>query len=225
MSKLEPTLSLPEPPGGPPAPGSEGGLSPGRPRSDEAQRAILDATLEVLSETGYDRLTVSAVAHRAGVGKATIYRRWPSKLPLVIEAIEQLPELPCPYTGNLVDDLTMLLGSIVRFLHSTPFARALAVLGAERSHDPELSQRLVPLFDLRRKPLQLVLERAVSRSELPRDIDLDAASDVIMGAINTRFFFTNNVLDPDNVRPFVEAALFGINRLRVQQEERTAKER
>jgi AcrR family transcriptional regulator len=194
---------------------NEGSPGPGRPRSDEAHRAILDATLQLLSDTGYERLTISAIATRAGVGKATIYRRWPSKAPLVIEALEQLPQLPCPDTGSLIDDLTLLIEAFVHDLRTTPLAGVLAVLGGERVHDPELSKLLLPFFLERRKPLQRVLERAVSRSELPPDIDLDASADVIMGPINTRFLFTGGDLDPSIIRPFVEASLFGIHRLRV----------
>jgi AcrR family transcriptional regulator len=67
--------------------------SAGRPRSEEAHQAILDATLALLVEVGFSGLTVEGVAARAGVGKATIYRRWPSKLPLVVEAFRQLPAL------------------------------------------------------------------------------------------------------------------------------------
>jgi AcrR family transcriptional regulator len=187
---------------------------PGRPRSEQAHKAILAATLELLSQVGYDRLTVAAVAGRAGVGKATIYRRWASKLPLVTEAFLQLPELASPDTGNLVDDLAEVLRSFVEIVAATPLAYVLPILAGERARDPELSQMLAPLFKARREPLIRVLERAVSRRELPPDIDLEAAADVIMGPIVTRLFFTGARLDADNVEPFVDAALFGINRLR-----------
>jgi AcrR family transcriptional regulator len=187
---------------------------PGRPRSEQAHRAILDATLELLAKVGYDRLTVAGVAARAGVGKATIYRRWPSKLPLVVDAFLQLPELESPDTGNVVDDLAEVLRRFVEIIDTTPLASVLPVLAGERARDPELAQTLAPVFRARRAPLIDVLERAVARRELPPDIDLEAAADVIMGPIVTRLFFTGADLDPANVRPFVDAALFGINRLR-----------
>jgi AcrR family transcriptional regulator len=187
---------------------------PGRPRSEQAHRAILQATLELLSRVGYDGLTVAAVATRAGVGKATIYRRWPSKLPLVVDAFKTLPELASPDTGDIVDDLVAVLESFLEIVATTPMAFVLPNLASERVRDPELSQVLAPLFKARRAPLVQVLERAVSRRELPPDLDLEAAADVIMGPIVTRLFFTGTELEAGSVRPFVDAALFGINRLR-----------
>jgi AcrR family transcriptional regulator len=163
---------------------------------------------------GYDGLTVAGVAARAGVGKATIYRRWPSKLELVIEAFLQLPELASPDTGNIVDDLSELLRSFVEIIAESPFACVLPILAGERARNPELSQLLAPHFKARREPLIRVLERAVSRRELPPDIDIEAAADVIMGPIVTRLLFTGAELDVTSVEPFVDAALFGINRLR-----------
>jgi AcrR family transcriptional regulator len=156
---------------------------PGRPRSELAHRAILDATLERLSEVGYDRLTVGSVASLAGVAKATIYRRWASKLPLVIEAFSQLPTLASPDTGNVVDDLEAILRSFAEILTTTPLASVLPILAGECAHDPLLSELLAPHIKARREPLIRVLERAVSRCELPPDIDLEAAADVIMGPI------------------------------------------
>ena len=78
----------------------ESAPSAGRPRSEEAHQAILDATLELLAEVGFSALTVEGVASRAGVGKATIYRRWASKLPLVVEAFGELPALEDADTGS-----------------------------------------------------------------------------------------------------------------------------
>ena len=88
---------------------------PGRPRSPAAERAILDATLELLASEGFDRLTVEGVAAAAGVGKATIYRRWPSKLALVLAAVGELSAHPLPEltTARTRDDLVSLLRHII----------------------------------------------------------------------------------------------------------------
>ncbi len=186
----------------------------GRPRSSHAHEAILDATLALLAEKGYERLALEDVAAAAGVGKATIYRRWPSKAPLVIAAYEQLPGLEPPDTGNLADDLATLLRNFARILESTPLPRILPILAAECLHDPELSKLLVPINRERRRPLLGILERAVGRGELPPDLDVAAAADLIVGPIMTRIYFTGEAVRARDIRPFVEAALFGVRRLR-----------
>lgn len=186
----------------------------GRPRSPEAHRAILDTTLRLLAEYGYQRLTVGEVAAVAGVGKATIYRRWASKAPLVIESFSQLPELVAPDTGSVLEDLTLLMRSFVHILETTPLARVLPILAAECLHDPELSKLLVPMNQERRQALLGVLRRATTRGELPPDLDLEAAADLIVGPIMTRVCFTNQPVRPKDVRPFIEAALFGLHHLR-----------
>jgi len=184
--------------------------SAGRPRSEEAHKAILDATLELLIEVGFSALTVEGVATRAGVGKATIYRRWPSKLPLVIEAFSQLPQLEEVDTGNLVDDLKKMLRSYLQLFYTTPLAAVLPSLAGERAHDPQLSERFDPVIRDRRQPLVRALERAVDRGELSPDLDLDLAADLIVGPIAVRLFFAGGKVSPGMVGPMVDLALSGI---------------
>ncbi len=184
--------------------------SAGRPRSEEAHKAILDATLELLVEVGFSALTVEGVATRAGVGKATIYRRWPSKLPLVIEAFSQLPQLEEVDTGNLVDDLKKMLRSYLQLFYTTPLAAVLPSLAGERAHDPQLSERFDPVIRGRRQPLVRALERAVDRGELSPGLDLDLAADLIVGPIAVRLFFTGGKVSPRMVGPMVDLALSGI---------------
>ena len=190
--------------------GPENQPSAGRPRSEEAHKAILDATLELLIEVGFSALTVEGVATRAGVGKATIYRRWPSKLPLVIEAFSQLPQLEEVDTGNLVDDLKKMLRSYLQLFYTTPLAAVLPSLAGERAHDPQLSERFDPVIRDRRQPLVRALERAVDRGELSPDLDLDLAADLIVGPIAVRLFFTGGKVSPRMVGPMVDLALSGI---------------
>lgn len=192
--------------------GSENGQAAGRPRSGEAHQAILDATLALLAEVGFSALTVEGVAQRAGVGKATIYRRWPSKLPLVVEAFGQLPALEDVDTGSLVGDLKLMLRSYLQLFRATPLAAVLPSLAGERAHDPELSKLLEPILRERRQPLRRALERAVARGEIPPDLDLDLAADLVVGPIAVRLFFSGAKLKPEIVDPIVELALRGIGR-------------
>ncbi len=193
-------------------PNHPSGASAGRPRSEEAHQAILDATLALLAEVGFSALTVEGVAGRAGVGKATIYRRWPSKLPLVVEAFRQLPGLEEVDTGSLVDDLDEMLRSYLQLLNASPLAAVLPSLVGERAHNPELSQLFDPVVRERRRPLMHALERAVRRGELPADLDLDLAADLIVGPIAVRLFFTGGKVSPRMVGPALELALQGIRR-------------
>ncbi len=182
----------------------------GRPRSEEAHRAILDATLELLTEVGFSGLTVEGVAQRAGVGKATIYRRWPSKLPLVVEAFGQLPGMEEVDTGSLAEDLKRMLRAYLQVFSSTPLSAVLPSLAGERAHNAELSKLFDPVSIERRVPLRRALERGVARGELPPDIDLELAGDLVVGPIAVALFFKDGRLNPKMVAPMVDLALAGL---------------
>jgi AcrR family transcriptional regulator len=184
----------------------------GRPRSEEAHQAILDATLALLAEVGFSALTVEGVAGRAGVGKATIYRRWPSKLPLVVEAFGGLPSFEDTDTGSLESDLKAMLRSYLELFNKTPLAAVLPALASERAHDPALAELFDPVLVQRRAPLVQALERAVARGEIPADVDLDLAADLIVGPIAVRLFFTGRKIHAKLVDSMVDMALQGIRR-------------
>ena len=184
----------------------------GRPRSEEAHRAILDATLSLLVEVGYSALTVEGIAQRAGVGKATIYRRWSSKLPLVIEAYGDLPAFEESDTGELESDLEKILRSYIRLYNTTPLGAVIPSLAGELPHNPELMDLFAPVVRERRQPLIRALERAAERGEIDPDIDKDLAADLILGPITVRNFFTPGKLNPKMVQPIVRAALGGLRR-------------
>ena len=140
---------------------NNGQQSAGRPRSEEAHQAILDATIELLVEVGFSSLTVEGVASRAGVGKATIYRRWPSKLPLVVEAFGQLPGFEEVDTGSVSEDLKQMLRAYIQAFNSTPLASVMPSLAGERAHNPALSEFYDPVAKQRRQPLIRILQRGV----------------------------------------------------------------
>lgn len=189
---------------------AEGGPSAGRPRSEEAHQAILDATLELLAEVGYSALTVEGIANRAGVGKATIYRRWSSKLPLVVDAFGGLPALEDADTGSLAEDLKTMLRAYLELFHASPLAIVLPSLAGERAHNPELSQLFDPMMKVRRQPLLRAFERAAKRGEVAPDLDHELAADLVVGPIAVRLFFTGGRVRPELVDPIVDLALAGI---------------
>jgi AcrR family transcriptional regulator len=184
--------------------------SAGRPRSEEAHQAILNATLELLVEVGFSALTVEGVASRAGVGKATIYRRWSSKLPLVVEAFGQLPGFEDVDTGNLAEDLKRMLRGYIKVFNATPLSAVLPSLAGERTHNPELSQLFEPVSKDRRQPLVRAFDRAAARGEIPPQLDRELAADLVVGPIAVALFFKGGRLNPKMVGPMVDLALAGI---------------
>jgi len=186
--------------------------SAGRPRSEEAHQAILDATLELLVEVGFSALTVEGIASRAGVGKATIYRRWPSKLPLVVEAFGQLPAFEEVDSGDVATDLVQMLCGYLEIFNSTPLATVLPSLAGERTHNPELSELFDPVSKARRQPLIRALERGVQRGELIAKLDVELAADLIVGPIAVALFFKGGKPSPKMVEPIIELALRGLRR-------------
>ncbi len=156
--------------------------APGRPRSPEADEAIMRATLEVLLEEGFRGLSVDAVRLRAGVGKATIYRRFPDKEALVRAAIASLHRLHAepPDTGSLMTDVAMMWEQGYR---SDPAVTALAPrLLAESASNPEMHAIFrAALIEPRRAYLGTILRRGIERGELREDVDLDVLIDLVAG--------------------------------------------
>jgi AcrR family transcriptional regulator len=184
----------------------------GRPRSEEAHQAILDATLELLIEVGFSALTVEGVASRAGVGKATIYRRWTSKLPLVVEAFGQLPGFEEVDKGKLEVDLKETLKAYLQVFHSTSLGAVFPSLVGERAHNPELSKLLEPVTAHRREPFVRIFERARARGEISEDVDVNLAADLVVGPISVALFFRGRAPSPKMAGPIVDLALSGILR-------------
>lgn len=184
--------------------------STGRPRSEEAHQAILDATLDLLVEVGFSALTVEGVAQRAGVGKATIYRRWPSKLPLVVEAFGQLPGFEEVDSGSLETDLKETLKTYLANFNASSLGAVFPSLAGERAHNPELSKLLEPVAKARREPFVRIFERARERGEISNEVDIGLAADLVVGPISVTLFFRGGTLSPKMVGPIVDLALGGI---------------
>ena len=159
--------------------------APGRPRSAEADAAIVRATLEVLREEGFRGLSVEAVRQRAGVGKATIYRRFPDKQALVRAAVRAIhADLGAPDTGSLKGDLEALWHT--GYLGKT--GRSAAVFAprllAEAADDPEMHAifRSV-LIEPRREVMRTILARATERGELREGLDVELVIDLLAGPV------------------------------------------
>jgi AcrR family transcriptional regulator len=183
---------------------------PGRPRSMQSEEAIIYATTMLLTDEGYASLTVAKVAARARASKSTIYRRWPTKEHLVIEAFNRWPALSPSDKGDVMSDLLDLFRQFLRILHKPPSNAIMPTLVAERAHNPALAAVFDPLMQRRRDPARLILRRAIERGELPRSTDVELAVDAIMGITVLRLYFIPGDLSIKAMRRFLEVLLHGL---------------
>ncbi|MER5666819.1 TetR/AcrR family transcriptional regulator [Streptomyces mirabilis] len=171
----------------------------GRPRDANRDRALLDATLAVLGESGYGGLTTAAVAARAGVSTATLYRRWPSKEFLVVDAAAAYSqELTAPAdTGTLEGDLRALIRAKAASMTGKE-GGVLRSLIAEGGHNAALADALTKAFVLPvRLRMEEIVQRAVDRGEIAPVEHADLLGDLVIGPMMSRFFLTP--LPPDEV--------------------------
>jgi AcrR family transcriptional regulator len=187
----------------------------GRPRSEKAREAILDAAIELLLEEGVGEVTMDEVADRADVSKATIYRWWPSKETLALDALYHEWETAAPTradTGSLRGDLLALLRPWIRQLRRRPYGRVLAALITEARTDPEFAKEYRAHFvELRRDPARLVFRRAIDRGEIPAHTDIDLALDLIYGPVYHRLLHDHAPLNDRFLRDVVSAVLRGLS--------------
>ncbi len=183
---------------------------PGRPRSKQSEEAILSATTKLLTSEGYARLTLSKVAARARASKSTIYRRWPTKEHLVIEAFNRWPTLVPRDKGDLLADLMDLYRQSVRLLYRPPSNAIMPTLIAERARNPALAAVFDPVMDRRRDPVRVVLNRAIERRELPRETDVELAIDAITGAAYLRMYFVDGDLSAKGMKKIFILVLRGL---------------
>jgi len=160
----------------------------GRPRSEQADRAIIEAALELFAESGAEGLCIEQVAARAGVGKATIYRRWPGKEDLLLDALAALQvPLPKPRGESVRDDLTALLDAMRLESADPRRVRQIALLLGEGTRYPRLLERYVDtVVEPRRDVVRAVLRRGVATGELRDSTNIEAAVDLLTGAMLAR---------------------------------------
>ena len=182
---------------------------PGRPRSEEADRAILDTCIEILGEVGYASLTIEAVAARAGVGKSTVYRRFPSKAAMVTAAAYRIRarELPVPDTGSLRGDLIALVENGSRLLSEGPWGPLIAAVASEALSDREVEVARLRFWRERFDTLAVIVNRAVERGECPADVDTDALLERALGPMFLRYLVTGAPLDAGAAERIVEEAI------------------
>ncbi|WP_414565490.1 MULTISPECIES: TetR/AcrR family transcriptional regulator [unclassified Anabaena] len=157
--------------------------SPGRPRSTQSHQAMLEATLELLAEVGFEAMSIEAIAVRAKVGKTTIYRRYSSKEELVADAIESIrQEVVIADTGNLWSDIETLIENAAQITLNPLGRQTVAMIISSASYSSQFAQIYWKKYlQPRKQAFAVVLERAKARNEIHKDLDPGLVFDAISG--------------------------------------------
>ncbi|MCW5249689.1 MULTISPECIES: TetR/AcrR family transcriptional regulator [unclassified Streptomyces] len=196
----------------------EPSVPPLRRRGEPMRRAVLAATVELLSAQGLSATTVGAVARAAGVHETSVYRRWGSRENLVLDALTTRMDtaLPVPDTGRVREDLLEFFGALAGLL-GTAQGRALLRLSVEAQEDASLDDRRRSFWSERLDRAGEMVRRGVRRGELAADTDPGLLIEAVSGPLFVRVLLSEAPLDGELVRGLVDLALDG-GRSRAQQE-------
>ena len=186
-------------------------------RSQASRRAILASALDLVGEVGYAKLSIEGIAARAGVGKQTIYRWWPSKGAVLFDAFLTLNEGQdgevegLPDTGDLEADLKLVLRATVAELNEPRYDEPMRALSTEIAHDPALAAAYAERLDGPLKRLKKERLRSAQRAgQLAQDLDLDVAMELVWGPLLNRWLHRSGPLTPEYADRVVETALQGL---------------
>ena len=184
---------------------------PGRPRSEQAEQAIIEATLDVFAEQGFEGVCVELVAARAGVGKATIYRRWPNKEELLLAALGSLKSpYPEPQGDSVREDLLAIIEVMCADKADPRKARRYALLLGEGEKYPRLMARYkAEVVEPRRDMIRSVIRRGIGTGELRPDTDVEISMLTLTGAIMAQEKSLDGKLDGDFAARLVDGLLRG----------------
>lgn len=179
-------------------------------RSESSRRATLAAALDLCTEKGYGRVTVEAIAARAGVSKKTIYRWWPSKSAVLLEAFTETLVLATPFadSGDIAADLRTHVTGAVRVLSVPPLGPAYAGILSEIHHDDELAETVrTQLIEPRFEAAVTRLRTAQEHGEIPPDTDLRLAVEMLYGPVYYRHVLRKPMQDAEEVAVLVDRVL------------------
>jgi AcrR family transcriptional regulator len=198
-----------------PVHGNRGGgrrkRSPGRPRSEEARVAILRSTLKLLAKNGFFGLSIEAVAARANVGKATVYRWWPNKAALITDAFASSTgrKLHFPDTGSVFTDMNQQMRQVVKIFRSRRGRILSAILAAGQSDRDVIAAFRERFMKPRRQEAYATLRRGMQRGELRDNLDMDLILDSLYGPIYMRFLIRHGKLTSSFVDSLCKLVLAG----------------
>lgn len=177
-------------------------------------RAITEAVLDELAAHGYGRLSMEAVARRAGVGKSALYRRWPAKRDMVVAVLSEfsVPRAETPDTGSLRGDLLATLRAVHDWLTHPRISTILPDLTAEAARNPDLAEAIRDTIGEPRRALgAATLRRAIERGELPAELDVELALDLIAAPIYWRASVRAVPVDLDYLDQLADHILRALN--------------
>lgn len=187
---------------------------PGRPRDEELRKRILASAAFLLEHSGFSEITMEAIAERSGASKATVYRWWPNKAAVLIEAFRGFVAgpLPFPDTGRLRDNLLQQLNEFADLLNSGR-GRILAAFLAAAQTDPEVAQAYREIWMApRRAEAKNLLQRHCASGEAASDLDLDCAVDILYSPLYFRMLTGWELLTREYIQSLVDTALKGLCR-------------
>jgi AcrR family transcriptional regulator len=170
--------------------------------------AIRDAVMNELAEVGYGRLSIEAVARRAGVGKTAIYRRWSNKLEMVLEIVSEVAgrSVPLPDTGSFEGDLTLLMMIVSRALQHRIASQIIPDLMAEAARNPQIAETLQKALHTHQTAVgDKLVGQAVARGELPAGADPELAVDLILGPLYWRLAVARTPISDDKLEKLIAA--------------------
>lgn len=186
---------------------------PGRPRSDEARQAILSSTLTLLQAEGFEKLSIEGIAEHAGVGKATVYRWWPNKAALVIEAFLETiqPELNFPKNASVREAIHQQMRRLIRLMRGE-FGNMLRVIIGAGQSQPEMIEAIQKYWIApRRKEARDLVMEAQNRGEIRSDISPDTILDILYGPLYFRLLIGHASIDCHFVDAIFDIAESGLS--------------
>ncbi len=186
----------------------------GRPRSEETKKAILNAAYELLSEHGFNAVTIEGIAARAGVSKATIYKWWPGKAAVVLDGYFEATQLvmQVPDTGFVREDLVIQVYNLASFITGDQGKMITELIGAGQ-FDSNIAEEYRTRFFLPRRALsKKILERGINRGELKDDFDLELGIDILFAPLFYRLMITKEPLDSEYIKDLVDKVLKGLGK-------------
>ena len=189
--------------------GREEGLDP---RVLVSRERVLTTTLDLLTEAGLDELTIDDISRRSGVAKTTIYRHWPNRSALVIDACSRMTdgEVPPPDTGSLEDDVRAILTSIAELLSTARWSSIVPSIVDAAEHDPTFAGIHSRIQRGHAAPLRSAIDRAAIRGEIPSTADRDAIAAALLGPLFYRRWFSREQIDAKFLEMIIRSTLGGL---------------